>query len=44
MVRLALCENQASLRQVYKVKDFMNSNAGYLRYGVAASINKEGLG
>lgn len=44
MVRLALCENQASLRQVCKVKDFMNSNVGYLKYGVAASINKEGLG
>lgn len=43
-MRLGLHESQASLGQVHKVKGFMGSDVCSLRYEVAASISKEGLG
>lgn len=40
-MRLGLYENQASLRQVPEVNDFMDDNAVSLRYGVAVSMRRD---
>lgn len=43
-MRLGFYENQASLGHVPEGNDFMDSNAVPLRYGVAVSMRKGGLG